>query len=105
LLGEEMVPRYASATEVDLEGPANDPDRGIWDFAMYDVDDDAVAEWRNECRLTDEVLASIGDLGAPLPPYEVLSGRGVILHLLSEYARHNGHADMLRQQIDGKVGY
>src|SRR3954467_7604933 len=46
LLGEEMVPRYASTTDVDLDGPANDPDRGIWDFAMYDVDDDALAEWR-----------------------------------------------------------
>jgi hypothetical protein len=105
LLGEEMVPRYASATDVDLEGPSNDPERGIWDFAIYDVDDDALTEWHNECRLTDQVLGSIGDLGAPLPSYAMLSARGGILHLLSEYARHNGHADMLRQQIDGTVGY
>ena len=105
LLGEEMVPRYAATTEVDLEGPGNDPDNGMWDFAMYDVDDDATAEWRRECHATDEVLSSFEDLSAAPPNYDVLSIRGIILHLVNEYARHNGHADMLRERIDGDVGY
>jgi uncharacterized damage-inducible protein DinB len=30
--------------------------------------------------------------------------RWVLLHLLEEYARHNGHADLIRQAIDGEVG-
>jgi uncharacterized damage-inducible protein DinB len=30
--------------------------------------------------------------------------RWVFLHMLEEYARHNGHADLLRQRIDGAVG-
>jgi hypothetical protein len=28
----------------------------------------------------------------------------VLLHLIEEYARHNGHADLLREAIDGEVG-
>ena len=30
--------------------------------------------------------------------------RWVMLHLLEEYARHNGHADLLREAIDGTTG-
>ena len=35
---------------------------------------------------------------------EDLSLRLVMLHLIHEYARHNGHADLLREGIDGSVG-
>jgi len=28
----------------------------------------------------------------------------VLLHVVEEYARHNGHADLLRERIDGRVG-
>ena len=30
--------------------------------------------------------------------------RWIILHMIEEYARHNGHADMLREAVDGQVG-
>jgi hypothetical protein len=33
-----------------------------------------------------------------------VSLRWVLLHMIEEYARHNGHADLLRQRIDGAVG-
>ncbi|MFC5003053.1 DinB family protein [Dactylosporangium cerinum] len=33
-----------------------------------------------------------------------MSLRAVYLHLIQEYARHNGHADILRQRIDGEIG-
>nr|WP_202513237.1 DinB family protein [Streptomyces sp. SID3343] len=35
---------------------------------------------------------------------DVVSLRLVMLHLIHEYARHNGHADLLREGIDGTVG-
>ncbi len=35
---------------------------------------------------------------------QLLNLRWLYLHLIEEYARHNGHADLLRQQIDGQVG-
>jgi hypothetical protein len=45
----------------------------------------------------------IEDLGAP----GRLSGRpvrDVLVHMIEEYARHCGHADLLRERIDGRVG-
>jgi hypothetical protein len=33
-----------------------------------------------------------------------MSLRWVLVHMLEEYARHNGRADLLRQRIDGRVG-
>jgi Protein of unknown function (DUF664) len=30
--------------------------------------------------------------------------RWIMIHMIEEYARHNGHADLLRQRIDGAVG-
>jgi hypothetical protein len=35
---------------------------------------------------------------------EDVSQRLVMLHLIHEYARHNGHADLIREGIDGAVG-
>ena len=35
---------------------------------------------------------------------EELSLRWVLVHMIEEYARHNGHADLLREAIDGEVG-
>lgn len=33
-----------------------------------------------------------------------VSLRWVLIHMIEEYARHNGHADLLRERIDGAVG-
>ena len=30
--------------------------------------------------------------------------RWILVHLIEEYARHNGHADLLREAVDGAVG-
>ena len=30
--------------------------------------------------------------------------RWIVLHMIEEYARHNGHADLLREAVDGQVG-
>lgn len=35
---------------------------------------------------------------------EVISLRYVLTHMIEEYARHNGHADLLRESVDGAVG-
>ena len=41
-------------------------------------------------------LGVIGASGDPL--------RQILEHMIEEYARHNGHADFLRERIDGRVG-
>jgi hypothetical protein len=35
---------------------------------------------------------------------EPFSLRWILLHMIEEYARHNGHADLLRESVDGAVG-
>ncbi len=55
----------------------------------------------------DEALAD-GDLGQlcrrTWPGGEAPSLRWVIVHMIEEYARHNGHADLLREAVDGETG-
>jgi hypothetical protein len=84
----------------------SDTDRdGDWNGAVPDPD--VVAEawnvWRAECAFTNQFVAEAPDLGITDPDGEV-SLREVLVHLVEEYARHNGHADLLRERIDGRVG-
>jgi uncharacterized damage-inducible protein DinB len=84
----------------------SDTDRdGDWNGAVPDPD--VVAEawklWRAECGFTDQFVAEAPDLGITDPDREV-SLREVLVHMVEEYARHNGHADLLRERIDGRVG-
>jgi hypothetical protein len=37
-------------------------------------------------------------------PNPEVSLRWIMIHMIEEYARHNGHADLLRERIDGTVG-
>lgn len=38
------------------------------------------------------------------PDGKTVSLRWILTHMIEEYARHNGHADLLREQVDGEVG-
>jgi uncharacterized damage-inducible protein DinB len=77
-------------------------------------DDEMVAQawdaWRDEVAFAEEYLQGVGDLGARVPfPLDSETGdevavRDVLVHLIEEYARHMGHADLLRERIDGRVG-
>jgi hypothetical protein len=78
------------------------------DDPEWDIDADASmaeasrAAWANERRLTDERISghqSLAGLGG--------NGRTVrwnVQKLVGEYARHNGHADLIRERIDGRTG-
>jgi uncharacterized damage-inducible protein DinB len=86
---------------------ADSPD-GDFDGAV--ADPEVVAEawraWREECEFTDRFAAEAADLGMvrDLPNHGQISLREVLVHMIEEYARHNGHADLLRERIDGRVG-
>lgn len=62
--------------------------------------------WRDDCAFTDRFIAANDDLGVvyDLPHVGRISLREALVHLIEEYARHNGHADLLRERIDGRIG-
>ncbi|WP_406092160.1 DinB family protein [Streptomyces sp. NBC_01013] len=68
-----------------------------------------LAEYAEVARRTDELVATLPDLGAtqPLPKapwYEGdarWSARRVLMHIMTETAQHSGHADIIRESIDG----
>ena len=72
---------------------------------------DVVAFSEEQARQTEKIVGDVGDLGASLPPTAdvvpwipagiVWTPRYVLLHLIEETARHAGHADIVRESIDG----
>ncbi|MFI7250723.1 DinB family protein [Micromonospora chalcea] len=77
----------------------------------YDARDADVAEafeaWQREiehARRIEREAASLDVTGHQARWGEDVSLRLVMLHMLHEYARHNGHADLIREAIDGAVG-
>ncbi|MBK6764254.1 MAG: DinB family protein [Micrococcales bacterium] len=52
----------------------------------------------------DAVLTLSLDDEAARGPHGTVTLRWIYLHMIAEYARHNGHADLLRERIDGRTG-
>ncbi len=73
-------------------------------------DPEVVAEawdaWHAEVAFADRFVAEAPDLDVTgnAPWQEPVSLREVLVHMVEEYARHNGHADLLREAIDGVTG-
>jgi hypothetical protein len=125
--------KHVAATERQwvgfvLDGPAaqpdvdwtaidwSDPPQVVLDrqaeFRLLDHETlaDVVADYAAAAAATDELLASTDlDARQPLPeapwfePGAQWSARRVVLHLVQEIAQHAGHADILRESIDGRL--
>ena len=87
----------------DLYSPDEEPDGDFGNVADAVVEQD-VAAFTAECLAADEAVRqmSLDDTfdGRNGP----ISLRWVYVHMIEEYARHNGHADLLRERIDGATG-
>src|SRR5215469_3987951 len=95
----------------------DEPVRGIWaagpdldlDAAFQEVETastaDAFAAWHAECENSRKLANAAESLDAG---GELLGTtctlRFALIHMIEEYARHNGHADLLRERIDGQTG-
>jgi hypothetical protein len=78
-----------------------------WNSAKDDNPQQLWALYEEMIADADAVISDAGldDLAAqPSRTGEPMSLRWILLHLVEEYARHNGHADLIRQSIDGEVG-
>ncbi|MEU0661788.1 DUF664 domain-containing protein [Streptomyces lavendulocolor] len=63
----------------------------------------AYADLEREQAATDAALAAFPDLGASVGKERIVL-RELLVHRVEEYARHCGHADLLRECVDGRVG-
>jgi hypothetical protein len=84
-----------------------DPD---WEFrtATSLPSEELRSRYRDACERSRQVISQAASLDqlsvVPLRDGRPFSLRWVLLHLIEETARHNGHADFLREAIDGVVG-
>jgi hypothetical protein len=89
--GQELEPMYDPALGDDADFEDLEPDR-------------AQAEYERlveESRLAEEALSAASYDDTVTARDDVMSVRTVVIHMIEEYAQHSGHADLLRERIDG----
>ncbi len=104
LPGDDRVEPWGS---IDWESEAD------WELtsAVNDSPDELFALWRasvERSRVATAHAVSVGGLSLSAkrswPDGSAPSLRWILVHMIEEYARHNGHADFLREAIDGQAG-
>ena len=98
MAGEDAPPLYWSDEVPD----------GDWAGAVADqaVVAEAWQSWRDEVGFAERFVAGTDDLAirGTMHDGSTVALREVIVHMIEEYARHAGHADLLRERVDGRVG-
>ncbi|HWG27512.1 DinB family protein [Actinospica sp.] len=92
--------------EAEMYARTDDPDEE-WNDLDSDTGVAAYERWRAEIVSSRAVVAGTEDLGAVFTRADTgerVSARWILIHMVEEYARHNGHADLLRESVDGEVG-
>jgi hypothetical protein len=80
-------------------------DAASWDPAPGETIADVSGEFAATCAESRQIAAGFGlDHTVPHDYLGQVSLRWIYVHLIREYARHAGHADILREQIDGSTG-
>ena len=64
------------------------------------------SSYRAACEASNQIITGVGDADAPMakPPAKARNLRAALLAVIEETARHAGHADIIREQIDGQTG-
>ena len=69
------------------------------------VVEEAFATWRAQVLAGEQYYEAVTDLGSTVElDGDEVEVRDIVVHLIEEYARHCGHADLLRECIDGRTG-
>ena len=84
-----------------------------WHSAAGDTPEQLRAPWQDAvARSRSLVTKALADGGLDRPATGIPSSWGptapslrwIVVHMIEEYARHNGHADLLRESVDGVTG-
>ena len=104
LQGSDRLPPW------DAVDWAADPD-WEWNSAAGDSPEQLRALWQTAVARSGAAVAeaiAAGGLGQPArrswPDGRSPTLRWILCHMIEEYARHNGHADLLRESVDGETG-
>jgi uncharacterized damage-inducible protein DinB len=94
---QDVPKRYQSDAQ-----PDGDFDGAVSDQAVVD---EAWAAWREEVAFAERFVneTDLGFVGRD-GGGKSISLRELMVHMIEEYARHNGHADLLRERLDGRLG-
>ena len=99
-LGEDVPDLYDRSADEDA------------DFNDVDQADPAEAftAFERECAASRRAVAQAQSLDVLSKQVSERTGqpwslRWIVTHMIEEYARHNGHADLLRERVDGTTGY
>ena len=94
-----------------VAGIAGQPLPGLWPIENWPDDfrmdrDETLAGllgyYGDTAKQTEQIIAEVADLGQPSAVDAGKSVRWVLLHLIKEIARHAGHADIIRETLDGQ---
>ena len=91
IAGQQLEPMYDPALGKDADFEDLDPAKAQADYERL----------LEECRLAGEVLAAASYEQTIESRMGVMSVRAVVVHMIEEYAQHSGHADLLRECVDG----
>ncbi|MFI6940616.1 DinB family protein [Streptomyces sp. NPDC050418] len=89
----EPLPKLYGVRDADFDG-------AVADQAVIDA---SYADLEREQAAMDQALAAFPDLGQRVGK-DRIAVRELMVHRIEEYARHCGHADLLRECVDGRVG-
>jgi uncharacterized damage-inducible protein DinB len=94
--------------EVENPWTEDDPDA---DFRVepHETTDDVLRFYREQCATNRAIVESAESLDQPSARLhgrrrEQMTLRWILVHMIEETARHNGHVDILREMIDGATG-
>jgi len=82
----------------------DDDENGDFDNVADAVVEHDIATYNAECLAADDAVRTMSLDDTFVGRRGPISLRWVYVHMIEEYARHNGHADLLRECIDGATG-
>jgi uncharacterized damage-inducible protein DinB len=107
MIGVELgwFERRLGQRPADELGPNVGGGAGSWVLADDETVDALIAEYQKTCEQTRQTAARFAlDDAVPNRRLGQVSLRWIYVHMIEETARHVGHADILREQIDGETG-
>ncbi|MET9295055.1 DinB family protein [Streptomyces sp. NPDC003077] len=96
LAGEDVPWVYCDEADMDRD----------WHVTEEDTGAEALTTWRAEVEAARRTAArfELDDVGHRRSDGKDYGLRWIYVHMIEEYARHNGHADLIRERIDGATG-